>query len=58
MENLPLGAHGVYFDMEAKYQKMTNGDTAAFIDPEGYRKYVAAAEQSFRNELARQKERR
>ena len=44
--------------MEAKYQRMTKGDKTAFIDPEGYQKYVAAAEQSFLAEFAKQKERR
>lgn len=56
--DIPLGAHGVYFDMEAKYQRMIQGDRTAFIDPDGYRKYVAAAETSFLAELAKQKERR
>ena len=31
------------------------GDKTAFIDPEGYQKYVAAAEKSFLAELAKQK---
>lgn len=50
-----LGAHGSYFDMEAKYARLEKGDSAAFIDPEGYRKFVAEREQAFRAELARQK---
>ncbi len=29
-----LGAHGSYFDMEAKYARLEKGDSAAFIDPE------------------------
>ena len=50
-----LGAHGSYFDMEAKYARFHAGDSAAFIDPEGYRTFVADREQAFRAELARQK---
>jgi metallo-beta-lactamase class B len=56
--DIPLGAHGSYFDMEAKYQKMLGGDATAFIDPEGYRTYVAAAEKAFLAEYAKQKTRR
>ncbi len=55
--DIPLGAHGSYFDMEAKYQKMMHGDATAFIDPEGYKSFVAAAEKDFLAELARQKTR-
>jgi metallo-beta-lactamase class B len=55
--DIPLGAHGSYFDMEAKYQKMLRGDMTAFIDPEGYKTYVAASEKAFLAELARQKTR-
>ncbi len=50
-----LGAHGSYFDMEAKYPKFKAGDSNAFIDPKGYQDYVSEREQSFRKELAKQK---
>lgn len=53
--DIPLGAHGSYFEMEAKHQKLVAGDKTAFIDPGSYPKYVAAAEKSFLEELARQK---
>ena len=49
-----LGAHGAYFDMEAKYARMKELGSAVFVDPTGYRKYVADREQAFRTELARQ----
>jgi metallo-beta-lactamase class B len=49
-----LGAHGDYFDMQAKYTRMQQGAAAPFVDPDGYRKYVADKEQAFRNELAKQ----
>ena len=49
-----LGAHGSYFDMETKYKRFKAGDANAFIDPEGYMKYVNEREQAFRQELKKQ----
>lgn len=49
-----LGAHGSYFDLETKYARMKAGSATAFIDPEGYKKYVTEREQAFRRELAKQ----
>jgi metallo-beta-lactamase class B len=49
-----LGAHGAYFGMLAKYEKFKAGDTNAFIDPAGYKAYVAERDQTFRDEWARQ----
>jgi metallo-beta-lactamase class B len=53
--DIPLGAHGSYFEMDAKHRKLIAGDKNAFVDPDGYPKYVAAAEKSFVEELARQR---
>jgi metallo-beta-lactamase class B len=50
-----LGAHGNYFDMETKYAQLTQGVRTAFIDPEGYRKFVAQKEQAFQAEFSKQK---
>src|SRR5262249_40878130 len=50
-----LGAHGSYFDMEAKYPRLKEGVPSPFIDSDGYKKYVAEREQAFRDELAKQK---
>ncbi len=50
-----LGAHGSYFDLEAKYAKLKAGNAAAFIDPEGYKNFVADREKAFLDELAKQK---
>jgi metallo-beta-lactamase class B len=50
-----LGAHGGYFDMEAKHARMTKGGPNPFIDPDGYKKFVTDKEQEFRAELAKQK---
>jgi metallo-beta-lactamase class B len=49
-----LGAHGNYFDLKSKYDRLKSGDLKAFIDPAGYRSYVAEREQAFDNELKRQ----
>lgn len=60
LESLPcdvfLGAHGSYFDMEAKFARMKVGGRNPFIDSEGYKSYVAEREQSFRAELKKQSE--
>lgn len=50
-----LGAHGSYFDMETKYARLKEGVLTAFIDPEGYKKYVTQREQAFRAIWAKQK---
>jgi metallo-beta-lactamase class B len=50
-----LGAHGAYFDMETKYAQLKAGVSTAFIDPVGYKNYVADREGAFRKELAKQK---
>lgn len=50
-----LGAHGSYFDLERKYAKLKENALAAFVDPEGYKKYVADKEQAFKTELVKQR---
>jgi metallo-beta-lactamase class B len=49
-----LGAHGNYYGMEAKFARMKEGGPNPFIDPDGYKSYVAEREQAFRTELAKQ----
>jgi metallo-beta-lactamase class B len=49
-----LGAHGNYYGMEAKYARVKDGGPNPFIDPEGYKSYVAEREQTFRAELKKQ----
>jgi metallo-beta-lactamase class B len=51
-----LGAHGAYFGLKAKYEKMKAGDKNAFIDPDGYKAYVAERDDTFRKEWERQKQ--
>jgi metallo-beta-lactamase class B len=50
-----LGAHGSYFDMERKYEKSKSGASGAFVDPDGYRKFVADKELAFQAELRKQR---
>ena len=54
--DLFLGAHGAYFGMKAKYERMKGGDAKAFIDPAGYKAYVDEREGAFRKEWERQKQ--
>jgi metallo-beta-lactamase class B len=51
-----LGAHGSYFDMESKHARYKERSAAAFVDPEGYKKFVASKEQEFRTELQKQRD--
>jgi metallo-beta-lactamase class B len=49
-----LGAHGGYYGLVEKYARMKNGERHVFIDPDGYKAYIADREQAFEAELARQ----
>jgi len=49
-----LGAHGSFYNMEAKFGQLKNGGANSFVDPEGYKSFVAEKEQAFRAELAKQ----
>jgi len=53
--DLFLGAHGAYFGLKAKYEKMKTGSKDAFVDPDGYKAYVAERDDTFRKEWERQK---
>ncbi|HRH96500.1 MAG TPA: subclass B3 metallo-beta-lactamase [Prosthecobacter sp.] len=53
--DLFLGAHGGYYDMNAKHARFLVASSAnPFIDPEGYHRYVADREKAFLAELAKQ----
>jgi metallo-beta-lactamase class B len=54
--DLFLGAHGTYFDMEAKYARMKAGAKDAFVDKDGCAAFVTQKEQAFRSELAKQRD--
>jgi metallo-beta-lactamase class B len=49
-----LGAHGSYFEMEAKYAKLNAGGPNPYIDSAGYKNYVADREQAFLAELQKE----
>lgn len=49
-----LGAHGSYYDMEAKYARLKAAGANPYIDPEGYKSYIAEREQAFLSELQKQ----
>ena len=51
-----LGAHGNYYDMEAKHARLQNGEkTNPFADPAGYRAYIDDREKFYRQKLEEQK---
>jgi metallo-beta-lactamase class B len=52
--DLFLGAHGSYFGLEEKYARLKAGAANPFLDPDGYQKFIAQAEQDFHTELAKQ----
>ena len=50
-----LGAHGNYYGMEAKYLKLKPGsENNPFVDPQGYRAYIADREKAYLDTLKRQ----
>jgi metallo-beta-lactamase class B len=49
-----LGAHGGYFDMLTKLKLYPHDGPRVFIDPAGYRSFVADAQQTFEQALRKQ----
>jgi metallo-beta-lactamase class B len=49
-----LGAHGVYFDMLGKLKRYPQEGPRVFIDPAGYKEYVADAQETFEKALSKQ----
>lgn len=52
--DLFLGAHGNYYGMKGKYERMGAGGNP-FVDPAGYRVFVAKSEKTFEAQLAQEK---
>ena len=52
--DLFLGAHGGYYDMNAKHSSLDTSSMNPFIDPAGYHRYVEDREKAFLTELAKQ----
>ena len=46
-----LGAHGKYYDMEAKFARIKGAAQNPFIDPQGYKAYIDDREKAFRKAL-------
>jgi metallo-beta-lactamase class B len=55
LEALPcevfLGSHGSFFHLREKMERLARGDRLAFVDPAGYREYLAASRESFEQQL-------
>ncbi len=49
-----LGAHGGYFDMLTKLKSYPQDGPRVFIDPDGYRRFVASAQDTFEKALSKQ----
>jgi metallo-beta-lactamase class B len=49
-----LGAHGGYYGLVRKHARIRNGERNVFIDPDGYKSYIADREQAFEAELKKQ----
>ncbi len=49
-----LGAHGGYYGMVEKYAQIKKGAANPFVDPAGYKAYVADREAAFEAELKKQ----
>jgi metallo-beta-lactamase class B len=49
-----LGAHGIYFNMLSKLDRLPQEGSSVWIDPDGYRKAVVEREATYRKELALQ----
>ena len=52
--DLFLGAHGLYYGMVDKHKRLKPGSPNPFIDPTGYREYVAEREQYYLYTLEKQ----
>jgi metallo-beta-lactamase class B len=49
-----LGAHGGYYGMAEKFARLKGGAANPFVDPDGYKSYIAERESAFRAEWRKQ----
>jgi metallo-beta-lactamase class B len=49
-----LGAHGNYYGMQAKYERIKKSPTNPYIDPQGYKAYVVEKEKAFQTTREKQ----
>ncbi|HEV2690512.1 MAG TPA: subclass B3 metallo-beta-lactamase [Bryobacteraceae bacterium] len=53
--DLFLGAHGVYYDMDAKLVRFRAGEKPnPFIDPQGYRDFIDRSERNYLDQLSKE----
>ena len=59
LKNLPcdifLASHGSFFHLVDKHERFMRGDTNAFVDPDGYTRYLSESEKDFRQKLDQQR---
>lgn len=51
-----LGAHGGYYGMVERHALLKKGQANPFVNPDGYKEYVALKERAFRKILAKQRD--
>jgi CubicO group peptidase (beta-lactamase class C family)/glyoxylase-like metal-dependent hydrolase (beta-lactamase superfamily II) len=51
-----LGAHGAYYGMVQRHALLEKGQANPFVNPQGYKEYVALKERAFLNTLATQQQ--
>jgi metallo-beta-lactamase class B len=60
LKNLPcdifLASHGSFFHFVDKHERLMRGDTNAFVDPDGYNRYLSESEKDFRWKLEQQRQ--
>jgi metallo-beta-lactamase class B len=60
LKNLPcdifLASHGSFFHFVDKHKRFMRGDTNAFVDPDGYNRYLSESEKDFRQKLDQQRQ--
>jgi len=52
--NVFLGSHGSFFHFLEKRERLLSGESNAFVDPDGYKRYLIDSEKDFREKLAKQ----
>lgn len=50
-----LGPHAPFFNMEAKVKQIGTDQSNPFIDPEGYRNYIASYEKNYNEQILRER---
>jgi metallo-beta-lactamase class B len=59
LKNLPcdifLASHGSFFHFVDKHERFMSGDTNAFVDPDGYNRYLSESEKDFRQKFDQQR---